>query len=373
MGRGASTGMLTRSKDFSRQVEAYFEAASVAASGIRNITTKIDSVGVGSTRVPVTVNYSEPQNSWICSPYTTYVSYAVEEIQRFGHPLLSRPLAALCRSVGGILHKARIDDAVTINNWLVSTNCYPDISTDTVSHWIEEATTRWPMHAIWFRSLNYRYTHEWLDALQSAGCILIPSRQVYLYDTICRHARNSRDLRRDFALLDQWRRGLSESSEWDSKDFRRAEDLYGMLYLKKYSQLNPQYTGALLAAWSKAGLLSLAGYRSERGDLIAVVGVLEINGTLTAPIVGYDTSLPQRSGLYRLLMATIFERAAETHQRVNLSAGAAKFKRLRGGIPEIEFSAVFVRHLPVTSRRVVAALSVLTRRIGEPIMRRYQL
>jgi hypothetical protein len=365
--------MLTRSKNFSQQVDAYFAAANIAADGIRNIATNIESVGVGATRVPVTVNYSEPHNSWICSPYTTYVSYAVEEIQRFGHPVLTRPLAALCRGVGGVLRSARIDDAVAINNWLVSTNCYPDISSDAVGKWIEESITRWPRHAIWFRSLNNRYTREWLDALRRAGCVLIPSRQVYLYDAIQRRARRPANLRRDFALLNQWSFRRSESSEWNPADFQRAEDLYGMLYLQKYSRLNPQYTAALLSAWSKARLLPLVGYRSDSGELVAVVGMFEIDGTLTAPIVGYDTSLPMRSGLYRLLMATVFERAADTHQRINLSAGAAEFKRLRGGTPEMEFSAVFVRHLPMINRRVVSALSTIARRVGEPVMRRYQL
>ncbi|HVY22670.1 MAG TPA: GNAT family N-acetyltransferase [Steroidobacteraceae bacterium] len=362
-----------RQKEFSQQVDVYLKTAHVVHRGIRNIATTIDAVGQGTLRVPVTINSSERCNSWICSPYTTYVSYAAEELERFGHPLYTKPLSFLCQMLGNLLLSARIDDTVTVNNWLVSTNCYPEAPIKTVNGWIEESVSRWPSHAIWFRSLNRRYTSEWLSALTAAGCILIPSRQVYLFDCIQANARTPKNLRWDFALLDQWRNRRSDANTWNSADYVQAEKLYGKLYLEKYSKLNPQYTSTLLSAWSNAGLLSLIGYRSANGELIAVIGMLELDGTVTAPIVGYDTSLPQRLGLYRLLMATIFERAAETGQRVNLSAGAAGFKRLRGGIPEIEYSAVYSRHLPAVRRHVLSALSILARRIGEPIMRKYEL
>ena len=58
---------------------------------------------------------------------------------------------------------------------------------------------------------------------------------------------------------------------------------------------------------------------------------------------------------------------------LNLSAGAAHFKRLRGGVPAIEMSAVYCRHLPKTTQRAIAVLRTLTTRIGVPIMQRFQL
>jgi len=98
-----------------------------------------------------------------------------------------------------------------------------------------------------------------------------------------------------------------------------------------------------------------------------------LGGTVTAPIVGYDTHLPQRLGLYRLLMATVYDRAADLGCRINLSAGAAGFKRLRGGLGVIEFSAVYSRHLPQPQRRALDLLAGVTRHIGEPLMRRFEL
>jgi hypothetical protein len=50
-----------------------------------------------------------------------------------------------------------------------------------------------------------------------------------------------------------------------------------------------------------------------------------------------------------------------------------EFKRLRGGIGEIEYSAVYARHLPARTRRALHTLSLVTRRLGVPIMRRFRL
>jgi hypothetical protein len=357
--------------EFAAKVAAYLQTSAV--SGIANLATTVAWVGEGAQRVPVSVNASEPQDTWVCSPHTAYVRYAVEELQRFGHPLLTRPLTALCGAVGRYLWRARVDHAVAINNWLLSTNLYPRLDVQALGRWHREALDRWPDRAIWFRSLNARYTAPWIDALRQHGFMLVPSRQVYLYDRIDRQATHPANLRRDLRLLAAARLARSDAADWTDADFARAAQLYALLYLEKYSALNPAYSAAFLKAWHRAGLLELRGYRGTTGELQAIVGLFVLGGTVTAPIVGYDTHLPQRLGLYRLLMATVYERAARRHCRINLSAGAAQFKRLRGGIGAIEFSAVYARHLPRHRRRALSALAGMTRHIGEPIMRHFEL
>jgi hypothetical protein len=220
------------------------------------------------------------------------------------------------------------------------------------------------------RSLNARYTPEWLAALQEMGCELVPSRQVYLYDRIdTAHANMQRDLR----LLDRTPLLQSPAREWSDEDFARAEALYRQLYLDKYSRFNPAYGACWLQAWSRCGLLDLSGYREADGKLVAVIGMFGLEDALTAPIVGYDTTLPRRLGLYRLLMATVYRAAEQQARRLNLSAGAAHFKRLRGGVGTIEYCAVWVRHLRGRRRRTVKWLGCITRRVGEPLLRRYGL
>ncbi|WP_260607960.1 hypothetical protein [Xanthomonas cerealis] len=42
-------------------------------------------------------------------------------------------------------------------------------------------------------------------------------------------------------------------------------------------------------------------------------------------------------------------------------------------MPVIEYSAVDARHLPLRRRQPIAALGVLTKRLGVPLIRRYRL
>jgi hypothetical protein len=359
--------------EFQRKVGAFLATRALSVAGVSNLATQVNEVGKGDSRIPVSVNYSEPQDTWVCSPYTTYGRYSIEEIARCGHSWLARPLASACRGLGEYMKRTRIDDTVTINNWLLSTNLYPAFDKITLKQWVREALERWPRHALWFRSLNRRYTPEWLDVLEHSGFILIPSRQVYLYDQIDLNAGRPANLRRDLRLLRATELVRSTGDEWQSHDFERAAELYRQLYMHKYSRLNPNYAPEFLRTWHSVGLLDLTGLRDANGILQAVIGIFAIGDTITAPIVGYATQRPSQEGLYRLLMALVYERAGLRRNRINLSAGAAQFKRLRGGIATIEYSAVYVRHLPNRQSRAVHLLGLLTRNIGEPCMRRFKL
>ncbi len=339
---------------------------------IANLQTTVDVVRAGSALLPVTVNEQEAGNAWICSPHTTYCSYAREEVARMGHPWLARPLTGLTGIVGSWLRRCDIDRAVFINNWLVTTNCYPRLADVDMDAAIEEARCRWPGHALWFRSLNAVHHRDWLRALVERGGVLLPSRQVYLFEDIPALSRHA-NFRRDAALLRDAGRLRCEPVPDHAEDFARAEALYADLYLRKYSRFNPAYGQDLLRAWSRAGLLRLHGLRDPDGVLQGVVGLFGFGNLTTAPIVGYNTGLPQSLGLYRRLMACVMREAAMQRQMVNLSAGAAHFKRLRGGVPATEYSVVLVDHVSRRTRHAIRALGRVARGVGVPLMKRYRL
>ncbi|WP_186829264.1 hypothetical protein, partial [Ralstonia sp. TCR112] len=348
---------------------------------VANLVTQVDVVEAGGLPLPVTINGSEDradhaENAWVCSPITTYGRYAAEESER----LMPRMLRPVLRGAIGLadawMRHAQLDRAVAVNNWLVSTNLYPSAAAFDLEALARTCRERWPDRAIWLRSLNTIQHADWLRAATAAGFDLIPTRQVYLFLQLQRASRVSelrRDLRRDLKLLDATPLTFVPHDALTDTDFAQAERLYAQLYLDKYSALNPRYTAAFLRAWHAAGLLECAGFRDAQGVLRAVVGVFGQGPLLTAPIVGYDTTWPQQAGLYRLLMAHVLRLTITRDAELNLSAGAAHFKRLRGGVPAIEMSAVYCRHLPPATRRAVAVLRTLTTRIGVPIMQRFQL
>lgn len=360
---------------FQARAEAYLaiHGARPVSEYVGNIRTCIDAVHSGPVRLPVTVNHGETGNAWVCSPYTAYCTYAGEEAARMGHRLAMAPLQGLIGGLGRLLRRCRIDDAVVVNNWMLSTNCYPRLADIDMDRVLEEAVSRWPKHAIWLRSLNAVHHADWLQALERRGCVLIPSRQVYVYEGIGHLARRHGNLARDLKLLN--RNAGFECSPLEDTDeaYRRAASLYEDLYIDKYSTSNPRYRHALLRDWRRAGLLRMHGLRDEQGQLQGVVGLFGLGNLVTAPVVGYNTALPQTSALYRRLMACVMHEAASSDHLINLSAGAAHFKRLRGGRPAIEYSAVRIDHLSARRRRAIRALGALARSIGVPIMKAWKL
>jgi hypothetical protein len=94
---------------------------------------------------------------------------------------------------------------------------------------------------------------------------------------------------------------------------------------------------------------------------------------MTTPLLGYDTSLPQEVGLYRMLSAQLTLEATKRGIILHQSSGAASFKRFRGFIENIEYSAVFYQHLPFWRQLVWRLLGLLVNQIAVPLMKKYKL
>lgn len=363
--------------DTMSQVEAFAAIHCGAPSRrfVANLDTRLELLRAGELAMPASVNDGDAAspNAWVCSPQTAYCDYAREELRRHLHPLLAAPLALVCGAYGAAMRRARIDRAVAVNNWMLSTNLYPDLDERTLDALLAQVLARWPDHAVWLRSLNGEQNAAWLAALEARGFALIPSRQVYLFAPRAPGDALPVNLARDLRLLRNTPLRRVAQNQFGEGDYARVAQLYAALYIDKYSRLNPQYTEHFMRAWHAAGLLELHGFKDDDGILQAVVGTVRQGGTITAPVVGYNRALPVKAGLYRLLMATVLEQGTLRGLTVNLSAGAAQFKRLRGGRPVIEYSAVLADHLPAGRRRVIALLRALTTSLGLPIMKRFEL
>jgi hypothetical protein len=354
------------------QAFARIHAETSSAAFAANLHTQVETLTAGEVMFPITVNDAQAGNAWVCSPHTTYGDYALEEAIRYAPRWLSPALNLAGRGNKAWLRSARIDRAVAINNWLLSTNLYPPLPSVPLANLLQQALARWPGHAIWLRSLNDLEHHDWLAECERLGFALIPSRQVYLFHDVARLAHDRHNLKVDLKLAAK-QPGRARNGDIVDADYPRIDELYERLFMDKYSRCNPHYNAQFMRQWHRAGLLEFDGYRDEAGRLLCIAGQFRQGHTLTTPIVGHDTALPQRMGLYRLLTACTFEHAIASDFGINFSAGAAGFKRLRGGVPSIEYSAVYMRHLPPARRRVLYWLSAVTRRVGVPVMRRFEL
>lgn len=350
-----------------------------AAPDIANAQTQMRVLDTGRFRWPVSVNDGDelPGNCYVVSPRTAYSRYADAEMVRLIQPLWSWPMRLLVRGADAWFRHARLDRLVVANNWLLSTNVYPD---DWDGRDLPEITrflqTEYPDHAVAFRSLNRIANPALMERMGAQGYFAVPSRQVYLYDG--RKGCESEFLRchntrLDARLLQRTEYQVVEGTSLDDASFQRIVELYRQLYLDKYSKLNPQFGVRWMAVGARTGWLTLRALRHPAGRIDGVIGWFGGGEWLTAPVVGYDTSLPRSLGLYRLITRLCLQEVVERRCQLNFSAGAAHFKRLRGGKPVIEYTMVNVSHLPPARQRVWHVLRSVLDRVAVPLMRRWGL
>lgn len=332
---------------------------------IANLRARVELVA----GVPVSfADRGDIPNCYICCPSVAYRDYGIEETRLLHTSRLVQGASVMgLRSTGPLLRATGLDHQCQINNWMLATNPPMDWPAEQVAALMQAMAAAHPDRAVVLRSLNDRTDGALIAGLRRAGATLIPARQVWLRPP---DAAGSRDFRRDAALLAASALQQVPGEAFTPNDFEVAARLYGMLYLQKYTMLNPQYSAAFLCGMQRAGVMRLVGLRGEAG-MVAVIGTVDIGGVLTAPVVGYRTDLQQEMGLYRMLMAIAISQAQG--RMFHMSAGAAGFKRNRGAVPAIEYTAAYVRHLPRRARTATAVLAGLLDRLAVPVMRKYAL
>jgi hypothetical protein len=321
--------------------------------------------------LPVTINEAGWENSYVCSPYNHYITYAAEELAILPSKFAQSFLRSLISLAGNLLKSCDINRVVMVNNWLLSTNLYPDLPAEAFPEITDFLRKKFPEHSIMFRSLNEEQHASQLTILARIGYRLIGSRQVYLWDT-ARPERLSYDARKHLVADEHQLEDESYTVRPIDihRDHERAAELYSLLYLDKYSYNNPRFNGRYMRLCAESGILRFTGlYEGE--TLMGVAGIFRLGNTLTAPVLGYDTSRPKKDALYRRLSMLTYLSAKESGVYFNNSSGVSEFKRNRGCFPAIEYSAVFAPRLK--QKTIWMLLRLIVNGIGIPLMRRYRL
>ncbi|WP_340022954.1 GNAT family N-acetyltransferase [Paenibacillus sp. FSL K6-1096] len=339
---------------------------------IANVSTKIKVLTVDGLPVPITINDTEYDNSYVCSPYTHYVSYAREELALLNNRLLEGGLSLLLKGMGWLLRRARFNKVIQINNWLLSTNLYPALSGEQLTAILEFLRREYPGYTLICRSLSRETSGKLIDSLINYRCKLVPSRQIYLLYPDSSGSKARWLLKRDMGLIAKQDYTEVSPDEITLEDIPRIVELYKLLYIDKYSAHNPQFTEAFIALALERRTLQVYGLRKE-GRLDAVLGFYEREGAMTAPLFGYDTGLPQSVGLYRMLSAVLIRLAGSGGLLLHESSGVGQFKRNRGAAGATEFSSVYDRGTSLLNRCGWSFLELLLRRIGMPLIQKLKL
>jgi hypothetical protein len=354
----ATIDRLTGSDPARAYVKAIVSAGAAFYLDNANVETK--AITVGGKILPVLIaSGRQDGNGEICSIYAHYVEYTIAEVTRRRPRLPIALLRALMLPLATVLSRGRVDRAVFVNNWLLPTNPAPGLSPAELAKVTGVLTAAHPDAAIVFRSVNARTDGPFVTALRESGYRLIRSRRVYLLDTVRGdHSRHDNFLldgrllaRTPYAVLSDDRALLPHTD--------RMAALYRDLYLDKYTRLNPQLNERFFSLTVGERFLSYRALEKD-GRVDGFISHFVQDGVMTGAVVGYDQGLPRKLGLYRQLYAILIREAAAQQLVLHLSGGAARFKELRGAVPEQEYDAVYDRHLPPSRRFAWACLAHAT-------------
>lgn len=340
---------------------------------ILNVSTQMTTIGMGGFVFPATVNEEEYNSSYVCSPYNALVTYGQDELCKINNPLLSCCLRLFMKTLGILLKLGKVNKNLCINNFLLSTNPYPDWNGEGAEEEIKKTQSLYPQHAIIYRSLNSHTNEALIQQLTQLDFMLVASRQVYIFDSSLCDFKRRNNTNNDRRALMKGKYKLVMHEQITKEDYPVILELYNKLYLEKYSQHNPQFSEKLIEYWHKNQLLTMFGLRDQAGVLQGIIGIFESEKVITAPLVGYNTHLTSENALYRILIYLILDYSEKSGRCLNLSSGASGFKLLRGGQPFIEYSAIYINHLPLYRRILWKTIQVVLNWLFVPILKRYKL
>lgn len=339
---------------------------------ISNIQTEMQLLQLGDHLFPVTVNHTEYDNAYTSSPYTAYISYAKQEMGRLHNKPLEIGMNGIINLLSPILKWGEINHVASVNNWLLSTNLYPDWQGKHIKQTTDCLVSAFPKHVIMFRSLNSYSNSHLIDAMLSAGYILIPFRQVFIFDNVIKPYMNTRNMEIDRKILKKTSYPFFCHNDVSSKDYATIAKLYYLLYFGKYSTCAPLFTEKFIGHCHQNKLFNFQGLRDHDGEIIGIVGSFLRNNTLATPLVGYNTQLPLEEGLFRMITALAILEAYDNGYSFNISSGVSQFKRMRGATPYMEYIALYLHHLPFKRRVIWNILHYLMNHIGVPLIEKYQ-
>lgn len=268
---------------------------------------------------------------YVYTPSTMFADYAAQETTWHIGGMAAWSMKMATPAIRGLVRFA-LDGHVQLNGWGVSTQL-TDVSPDRLDQAVAAWQEDYPGVPIVLRSVNPEINPDLWDK-----GIRLPSRQVWLWNEEPTKRRRP-DYWRDKALLDEpgwtWREGAT----WDNEDFEAAARFYEALYIQKYTPLNPWYTAAGLRAYHTCGLARYWMLEHE-GVRVGFVGMIENQAWMTTPFIGPNPDVDPQMKAFRRLVAFTFSRALESGKGLHLSAGASRFKELRGARPVLEASLV---------------------------------
>lgn len=300
--------------------------------------------------IPLSINDAEYDNSYFFSVFARYIS-SQRAALKTGQwkPMARFTMGSALWGLGALFQASRINKVVHVDNWPSLRNMGAHLSDEQVRRITAFLVEHYPGHAIVFPALspathsplcNHLKQHGYAFAFMTHTRVMLPHGV-----ELERKVRENR--RRDSRLLEASGYRLVDAREMPGCAPRLAE-LYRMLNREKYFT-NPPITPAFFEATQHGEMIQWRLFVKD-GRIDAFYGFHVKGDVLYSPAAGYELSLPQELGLYRMLNNLLMQEAFDRGIAIETGGGADPFKSLRGDRPVPRYNAIYDAHLPAYRR-----------------------
>jgi|GEM_PF-293715 len=335
-----------------------------------NVKTMMNVILIDDVVLPITINDNEIGNSYVCSFHSYYIGCALNNLDAIKNKFLRRCVEAIVKCLGKFLKAGNIDKVVSVNNWLFSTNLYPKLGNSEILCIREFIKKKYPDHAIVFRSINGIDKNLTSKTLKNNHFDMVASRQVFITNTKETQIFETRLFKSDIRFLNKSEYEIGDSPLNSDDEISKILSLYNALYVDKYSNISPQLNEKFVKLLVDQKLFKFKTLK-KNDQIDGILGYYSAYGVLTSPFFGYDMNQPSSSGLYRTLSTLLTLEAKNSGELFHQSSGASFYKTLRRATPDIEYSAVYTRHLSLNRRFYWKTLKIIMNDFGVYWMKKY--
>ncbi len=328
----------------------YFQALTSLTSAdlVKNIKAELKILRINDHLCPISIHDPYSESTYTCSMKGS-LEFTREKLLKSNNWIQKRLGANLLALSSCIVTPLHVDKVIIVDNWLFPTNTYPDLETKDLEAATTLLTQKYPDHAILFNFINASMNADLLTRLHSCGYKSLTWKTSVIVDPT-KDFRFTSYIKRDFSLHKNTHFISVNHDEFTPKDYPRIVKLYNMLFLEKHTFRNLQITEAFIKVCHENSILHFLGVRNPEGELEGVTALFIKGNKMIDPIIGYNTSLPKKLGIYRI-MKSMQLRYVLDHKLVhNCGSGAIEFKKLRGGIISRDHIAWYTDHLPYKRR-----------------------
>lgn len=314
---------------------------------------------VGDRVVPLVVGATRrsPGDTSLTSPTQYFAGIPKELIERCPRSLSRGPLSAAVGAWGRLCDGMRLDRVIHVNQWLLTSQPVCPLTAPELRELTTALEARYPGYAILVSHVGEAARPE----LEGVGYRSLFARTVYVWDPRDGSALGHANTRRDFKLLRKTKLRVEVARDPDAALTARLSELYAKVYVEHYSALNPRYTPAFFDLVIRAGLLQVQ-LVLDGPRVLGFSSLFSDEAELVSSIVGHDLEEAKELGVYRLGQARLLEVARDAKRPLDMSAGAGKFKSLRGAEPRDEVQAIRADHLSIPRRGLWRALTAANNR-----------